>query len=110
MRMFPGMELTILLESEEMSSYEMVDGGGKKMRLHFTMKADQHFLPVSLASMVSKYVREVMMDSINNYFQGFCPDIKRTAGYWQDGQRFVKDIAAMAPEFEYDPAVFVRTR
>jgi len=110
MRMFPGMELTILRESEEMSSYEMVDGAGKKMRLHFTMKADQHFLPVSLASMVSKYVREVMMDSINNYFQAFCPDIKRTAGYWQDGQRFVKDIAEMAPDLEYDPAMFIRTR
>lgn len=109
MRMFPGMELVILRESEEMSSYEM-SGAGKKMRLHFTMKADLHFLPVSLASMVSKYVREIMMDSINNYFQGFCPDIKRTAGYWQDGQRFVKDIAAMAPDFEYDRAIFVRTR
>ena len=109
MRMFPGMSLTILKESEQMSSYEMA-GGGKKMRLHFTMKADQHFLPVSLASMVSKYVREVLMDSINNYFQGHCPDIKRTAGYWQDGQRFVADIAKMAPGLEYDRAVFVRSR
>lgn len=109
MRMFPGMELSILRESEEMSSYEMIVGG-KKMRLHFTMKADQHFLPVSLASMISKYVREVMMESINNYFQGFCPDIKRTAGYWQDGLRFVADIAAMAPGVKYDPAMFIRTR
>jgi len=109
MRMFPGMALTILRESEEMSSYEM-SGGGRKMRLHFTMKADQHFMPVSLASMVSKYIREVMMESINNYFLGHCPEIKRTAGYWQDGQRFVKDIAAMAPGLEYDSAYFIRTR
>lgn len=109
MRMFPEMGLTILKEGEQMSSYEM-SGAGKKMRLHFTMKADQHFLPVSLASMVSKYVREVMMDSINNYFQRHCPNIKRTAGYWQDGQRFVADISAMAPDLEYDREVFVRSR
>lgn len=109
MRMFPGMALTIIRQSPELSSYEMV-GHGKKMRLHFTMKADLHFLPVSLASMTSKYVREVLIESLNNYFQGFCPEIKRTAGYWQDGQRFIKDIESNISGLKYDAAMLIRQR
>jgi len=109
MRMFPGMELTIIKQSAELSSYEMV-GGGRKMRIHFTMKADLHFLPVSLASMTSKYVREVLIESLNNYFLGFCPEIKRTAGYWQDGQRFIKDIDSKISGLNYDRDKLVRQR
>jgi ribonuclease HII len=91
MKMFPGMELTILTQSETLSSYEMTDGK-QSMRLHFATEADSKFFPVSLASMASKWVRELLMDELNRYFAGFCPGIKPTAGYWQDGQRFIADL------------------
>ena len=109
MRMFPEMELSVLLETERISSYDL-SAGDKTIRLHFKVEADKYFLPVSLSSMVSKYVREVMMEAINNYFLGHCADIKPTAGYWKDGQRFVADIAAMVPELEYDREMFIRSR
>jgi ribonuclease HII len=109
MRMFPSMELSILCEGPSDSSYEL-KAGGKKMRLHFVVDADQRFLPVSLASMVSKYLREIMIESLNRYFAGYCPDLKPTAGYWKDGLRFIEDLKKHIPAVEYDSNQLIRCR
>ncbi len=107
-KMFPHMELCVLRQDEKCSSYELV--GDKTLRVHFAIKADTRFLPVSLASMTSKYVREVMMESINRYFLRFCPEIKPTAGYWQDGQRFIKDVESKLAHLKYDSEKLIRSR
>ena len=107
LRMFPGGELTILRQDEKTSSYELIVDK-KQVRFHFAVGADERFLPVCLASMVSKYIREVVMGSQNAFFQDLCPALKPTAGYWQDGQRFVKDLAEKMPRFSYDRQKFIR--
>jgi ribonuclease HII len=108
-RMFPHMDLRILSETQERSSYEL-RADGKSMCLHFIVDGDEKFLPVSLASMVSKYLRELFMSSINRYFAGFCPGLRPTAGYWQDGLRFISDLKRNLPEVEYDTALLIRCR
>lgn len=108
-RMFPHMDLRILSETEETSSYEL-QADGKSMRLHFIVDGDEKFLPVSLASMVSKYLRELFMFSINRYFAGFCPGLKPTAGYWQDGLRFISDLQKNLPKDKYDADLLIRCR
>lgn len=107
-KMFPQLKLSIVRQDEKCSSYELV--GEKTLRVHFAIKADTRFLPVSLASMTSKYVREVMMESINRYFLGFSGDIKPTAGYWQDGQRFIKDVESKLGHVKFDLEMLVRSR
>jgi ribonuclease HII len=92
LRMFPNFSLSVIRQDPQMSSYEM-SGNGKTMKIHFCIKADTKYFVVCLASMVSKYVRELMMEQLNDYFCGQCENLKRTAGYWQDGQRFVKDLS-----------------
>ncbi len=109
LRMFPEMELRILREDQQTSSYEL-HADGKRMRLHFVVGADEHFLPVSLASMVSKYLRELLMANINRYFLGFNPDLKPTAGYWQDGLRFIKDLRKNLPHVQFDGNQLIRCR
>ncbi len=108
-RMFPDMELKILLETPGTSSYELT-AGGKTMRLHFTVAADDRFLPVSLASMVSKYLRELMVENINRYFTAFHAELKPTAGYWQDGLRFINDIKTFIPHVTFDNNLLIRCR
>lgn len=109
LRMFPDMELTILRESPETSSYEL-QADGKCMRLHFVVDADEHFLPVSLASMVSKYLRELLVYRINRYFVGHFADLKPTAGYWKDGLRFIEDIKTNIPHVRFDSNQLIRCR
>ncbi|MBW8041270.1 MAG: hypothetical protein FVQ85_14875 [Planctomycetes bacterium] len=108
-RMFADMELKILSESPSASSYEL-GADGKKMRLHFVVGADERFLPVSLASMVSKYLRELLVANINRYFTGFHTELRPTAGYWKDGLRFIEDLKTNIPHVEYDREQLVRCR
>jgi len=108
-RMFPDMELKILHESPTASSYEL-KAKNRKMCLHFTVSADEHFLPVSLASMVSKYLRELLVDNINRYFARFHADLRPTAGYWKDGLRFIQDLKTNLPHVQFDSNQLIRCR
>lgn len=105
--MFPEFSLSVIRQDATMSSYEMTHSG-RIMRIHFCIKADSKYLTVALASMVSKYLREVMMASLNRYFCELCPDLTPTAGYWQDGQRFVKDLSTMLSSEQIDKQKLVR--
>ena len=107
--MFPEMELAIITETPKVSSYELI-GGNRRMRVHFTVGADIRFLPVSLASMVSKYVRELLMENINLYFRGFYADLKPTAGYWTDGLRFIEDLKNKVGHVSYEREQLIRSR
>ena len=42
--------------------------------------------------MTSKYLRELLMEMLNTYFQRHCPGITPTAGYYKDGRRFLADL------------------
>ncbi|MFC1676594.1 hypothetical protein ACFL3G_05980 [Planctomycetota bacterium] len=114
-RMFPELEMTILKETPSISSYQLNetrDTGHKRrsMRIHFVIKADSKYLPVSLASMVSKFVRELLVANINHYFCGHFPQLKPTAGYWKDGQRFIKDIETNIGHVKYRQEQLIRSR
>jgi len=62
------------------------------MHVQFESRADETHMPVSLASMISKYSRELLMSRFNDYFQSHVPDLDRTAGYARDARRFLADI------------------
>jgi ribonuclease HII len=109
LRSFPDMSLRITEETEEKSTYEMRTDS-RCMVLSFEVAADDLHLPVSLASMVSKYIRELLMDSMNDYFVGLNPALKPTAGYWQDGLRFLADLQAHLPDVRIDPHQMVRCK
>ena len=108
-RMFSGMELKIEQESPQASIYEL-KADGRLMRVHFVVDADENFLPVSLASMVSKYLRELLVNNINRYFLTFCPALKPTAGYWKDGLRFIEDLRTNIPHIQFDSKQLIRCR
>ncbi|MCD4832029.1 MAG: hypothetical protein K8R02_09565 [Anaerohalosphaeraceae bacterium] len=108
-KMFPEMSLKVITEEKNISSYELTDSQ-RTIRLHFLVKADSKQLPVSLASMVSKFVRELLMDCINRYFTSQCDGLKPTAGYWTDGTRFVEELNSRAGHIEYDRNRLIRSR
>jgi len=108
-RSFEDMELKILKETPAASSYQL-NAGCRQMRLHFVVGADRRFFPVSLASMVSKYLRELLVYNINRYFAAHCAGLKPTAGYWKDGLRFIEDLKKNIPHIQYDANQLIRTR
>lgn len=91
-RLFPDLQMKILKETDHTSSYCLHSQNQTTMKIHFIAKGDHKQLPIALASMTSKYLRELFMELINAHFQKHCPNIKPTAGYYKDGKRFLNDI------------------
>ncbi|MCI0639784.1 MAG: hypothetical protein L0Y72_14555 [Gemmataceae bacterium] len=73
------------------SIYE-VHGLSRPVHIEFSPKADDRSFSVALASMMCKYVRELLMLEFNAFWQTHVPGIKPTAGYPSDAVRFYVEI------------------
>jgi hypothetical protein len=80
-----------LEERMERSLYEM-RWPGRIVRVLFRPEADATSFEVALASVVSKYLRELCMEEFNAYWRGHVPEVRRTAGYPGDSTRFLNEI------------------
>jgi hypothetical protein len=93
-----------LRESAESSRYAV---GAAEIR--FETKSERH-LPVALASMLCKYLRELSMEMFNRFWTERQPGLKATAGYPQDARRFKQEIAALQAKLGIDDEVLWRER
>ncbi len=109
LRSFTGVDLKIIQEGEQGSIYEM-RLGRRLVRLSFETGADERYLPVSLASMAGKYLRELLMACMNDHFVAMDPSLRPTAGYWKDGTRFVEELHKRLPELKMDARRLIRCR
>jgi len=66
--------------------------GERRWTVVVTPLAETRSFAVALASMISKYIREVFMHHFNKYWQENVPGLRPTAGYPNDGKRFLRDI------------------
>ncbi|MFW6180629.1 MAG: hypothetical protein ACOC8N_02685 [Spirochaetota bacterium] len=108
-RLFPEGRVAVLGEDEAESSYR-ITGGGSAMRVSVQVKGEQRHLPVALASMVSKYVRELLMQRFRGYWRVHAPGVRPTSGYYRDGRRFLMDIEPFLERLDIDPGLLVRER
>ena len=97
---FPDTQVDVIEETATASAYLMSarSDRSRSMRITFRVDAEQAHMPVALASMVSKYTRELLMARFNHYFTQRVPDLKPTAGYAKDGKRFLEDLAPHLPD------------
>lgn len=95
----PGARVEIVGETAGRSVYDLV-GSGRRVRISFEVEAEARHLPVALASMSAKLVRELLVARLNAYWTARCPEIKPTAGYALDGGRYLKDLAGVASRDE----------
>jgi ribonuclease HII len=108
---FPECHLMVLGESSTGSSYYLAGEQGpadRAMTVHVEVGADERHMPTALASMLSKYSRELLMARLNAYFQARVPSLNPTAGYAQDARRFLAELAPHLPELGVDQARLCR--
>ena len=106
---FPECSCDITREDRAGSIYRLWDGD-RAMWVAFKEKADRLALPVALASMTAKYVRELYMYAFNAHWCGRVVGLKPTAGYALDARRFLSDIAAAIESDGVDLQTLVRGR
>jgi ribonuclease HII len=96
-------------ESKACSSYRLTIGG-RNVRIQFLAKADAVDVPAALASMAAKYVRELFMQGLNDFFAERVTGLRPTAGYYSDGRRFLEDVDRVLREMGCERTAFVRDR
>ena len=109
MTALPDYELTILEESAERSAYRIVDGA-RIREIEFVTRGEQSRFAVALASVFSKYIRELYMHAFNTYWARQVEGVRATAGYYTDARRWLRE---MAPELDrrlVDRRLLVRSR
>jgi hypothetical protein len=84
--------MVVAHEEGNARSHYSVRGAKRQVRWTFQPRADAEHFGVALASMVSKYVREVLMLEFNRFWQAQVPGLKPTAGYPGDAARFFEAI------------------
>jgi hypothetical protein len=107
--LLPWSEVRTLREEPVWSEYEVV-AGERKLRIRFVEKGDRHWFAVALASCLAKYARELVMGAFNAHFARLDPSLAPTAGYVQDGRRWLVDSATARAGAGLAEDVLVRSR
>ncbi|MFV2067885.1 MAG: hypothetical protein ACC645_12995 [Pirellulales bacterium] len=81
----------------------------KGVAVRFAAGGEAH-LPVALASMTAKYLRELAMRAENDFWCSRVAGLKPTAGYPVDAKRFKAQIDACQRELAIDDRLLWRTR
>lgn len=110
---FPEAQIKALVEDKALSTYELsipeVEGV-PQMLIAFAEKGDRDHLPVALASMAAKYLRELFMHQFNAWFLSYDAGLKPTAGYFKDGRRWLEDSAELRRRIGVDESRLIRQR
>jgi ribonuclease HII len=106
-RALAGTTVDVVAETATMSRYTL-SRAGSKVTVSFATEADGRFLPVALASMLAKYVRELLMIRFNRFFREQMPDLKPTAGYFTDGRRYLTEIKPLMKRLDVTASQLVR--
>lgn len=107
--MFEEWSLEIVSETESRSEYRLLQGE-RAVRIIFCEKAESISMAVAAASMLAKYLREALMHRFNRYWQQHLPTVEPTAGYYNDGLRFLRDIEQVRTSLGVNDFDLIRQR
>jgi ribonuclease HII len=96
-------------ETDESSAYTIETDRGT-VELRFAVGCEEQQLPVALASMISKYLRELLMELLNRFWREQVPGLRPTAGYAVDGRRFLAEIEPVLQSLDIDRDLLLRRR
>lgn len=106
---FADYEMQIVHESEVRSAYRLTNHRNT-YEIEFLTEGEKQHLPIALASIYSKYVRELSMRVFNKYWSSLAGDLRPTAGYYTDAQRWLKDAAPLIDRMSIQRDMLVRER
>ncbi len=106
---FDDWNLEVIDEHPKRAEYRLWRAD-RMAKLVFQEKAEAVSLPTALASMLSKYLREMLMARFNRYWSELVPGLAPTAGYYTDGMRFLEDIRSKRAELGIADDQLIRVR
>lgn len=104
---FPRVSLRAIERREKVSRYSL-QGEREQGEIVFLRKGEERSFPVALASMFSKYTRELFMTLFGEYWRARAFQVRPTAGYPQDATRFLAEIRPYLEKEEEGRMVRIR--
>jgi hypothetical protein len=108
MNCFPDRFIEVVSEGRLRSVYRF-GPAQRRVQIAFQARGESH-LPTALASMASKYLRELAMHAFNDFWRQQVADLRPTAGYPIDARRFKADIAAAQQSLGIEDRILWRTK
>jgi len=105
---FSGCLFEVCAEGRQRSIYRF-GPADRRMEVRFQAKGESH-VPTALASMASKYLRELAMEALNAFWRRRVAGLRATAGYPQDAKRFKAQIAAAQGQLGIEDRLLWRMR
>lgn len=109
MTAFEDARLEILEQTDTSSAYRLIRDA-TTWEVRFVQGGEKQHLVIALASIYAKYVRELFMRAFNAFWGRHVKSLAPTAGYYVDGQRFLKDIEPIIERMKLDRSLLVRSR
>jgi len=100
-------EVSTLYENP-LKSFYRINQGLRQMHILVQVESERQHFPVALASMVAKYLRELLMIRFQSFWSAHAPNIKPTCGYFRDGRRFLNEIQPLIDQLNIDPESLIR--
>lgn len=108
-RLRPGAQVEVLHEEAAVSRYRLRQGD-TAVAITFAEQGEERAFPTALASCFAKYLRELMVETLNAWFLARVPGLRPTAGYYVDGHRFLADLEPHLPQLDVPRWRLVRVR
>jgi ribonuclease HII len=105
----PSASVQVVQEEPHCSVYRVREAGAA-VTVTFAERAEDRAFPTALASCCAKYLRELMVHAINEWFAARVPGLQRTAGYFTDGHRFLQDLQPHWERLQVPQGLLVRVR
>jgi hypothetical protein len=106
----PAIVLERLGEADDRSNYR-ISSAARRIEIGFVMGGDGCDPRISWASILAKYLRELIMRGLNRHFAARIPDLRPTAGYPEDAKRFIADVeAALGPAGGLPREAWIRSK
>jgi ribonuclease HII len=105
---FPDVLVEVRGEKQAESVYRW-GPKAQRVEVRFRVKGES-FLPTALASMASKYLRELAMRAFNDFWCARVEGLLPTAGYPGDARRFKREISATQARLGIDDGVLWRPK
>lgn len=109
---FPMTAVRVLREDTRASAYRIGGGlaGARPLDVEYRPGGEREGMEVALASIFAKYTRELFVEQLNRHFVGRVGSLRRTAGYYVDGLRFVGELERNGALTRGERARLVRSR
>jgi hypothetical protein len=105
---FPDWLIEVHGEGRERSVYRF-GPAPRRIEFRFQVGGEEH-VPAALASMASKYLRELAMRAWNDFWCARLPGLQPTAGYPVDARRFKSAIAELQQTLGIDDSLVWRQK